>query len=154
MNTIRVSNGLDPDQDWPSEHIKSSVSLLVTLCILGNFLCLSCRLLTFSKLTFSKKCFVNTIRESNGLDLDQDWPDLGPTVCKGFQQMKKVNASKERVNPSCHSGCMLSGCLSAYTIWKPILQKIWTVIRLLLKKQSDLGLYLLQYMIVCLHDGK
>ena len=36
----------------------------------------------FSKLIFKKKSFKNTIRVSNGLDLDQDrhfvGPDLGP----------------------------------------------------------------------------
>ena len=35
------------------------------------FSCLCC-LLTFSKLTFSKKSFSNTIRVSNGLDPDMD----------------------------------------------------------------------------------
>ena len=42
--------------------------------------CSCCRLLTFSKLTFSKN-FRNTIRVSNSLDPDQDrhvGPDLGP----------------------------------------------------------------------------
>ena len=48
----------------------------------------------FSKLTFSKNSFKNTIRVSNSLDLYQDQP-----VCKGYQQRKKVAASKERVKP-------------------------------------------------------
>ena len=45
--------------------------LLFTLCMLGNF---SCHLswLFFSKLTFSKNSFRNTIRVSNSLDPDQD----------------------------------------------------------------------------------
>ena len=42
----------------------------------------TCRLPTFSKLTFSKNSFRNTIRVANGLDPDQDrqsvGPDLGP----------------------------------------------------------------------------
>ena len=41
---------------------------------------------------------------SNDLDPDQDrrsvGPDLGPTVCKGNQQMAKVTTSKERVKIS------------------------------------------------------
>ena len=39
-------------------------------------------LLTFSKSSFPKNSFKNTIKKSNGLDLDQDrhfvGPDLGP----------------------------------------------------------------------------
>ena len=39
---------------------------------------------------------------SNSLDPDQDRrsvsPDLGETVCRGYRQMTKVAASKERVN--------------------------------------------------------
>ena len=38
--------------------------------------------------------------------LDSVSPDLGPTVCKGYQQMAKVASSKERVNffsNFCHS---------------------------------------------------
>ena len=50
--------------------------------MLGNFSCLYSRLLIFSKLTFSKNSFRNTIiRVSNGSDRDQNRcfvrPDLG-----------------------------------------------------------------------------
>ena len=41
----------------------------------------------FSKLTFLKKSFRNTIRVSNGLDPDQDHsvgPDLGPNCLQRF----------------------------------------------------------------------
>ena len=54
---------------------------LSSLCMLGNFSCFCCRLLTFfSKLTFSKKSFRNTIRMSISSDQDQlsVGPDLGP----------------------------------------------------------------------------
>ena len=55
---------------------------MITVCTLGNFSCLCCRLLTFFKINFSKKKFRNIIRVSNGLDPDQDrhsvGPDLGP----------------------------------------------------------------------------
>ena len=38
---------------------------------------------------------------SNGFDPDQDrhsvGPDLGPNVCKGYQQTTKIAASTERV---------------------------------------------------------
>ena len=54
-----------------------------------------CRL--FSKLTFSKNSFGNTIKVSNGLDPDQDrhsvCPDLGPNCLRRLS----VAASKERV---------------------------------------------------------
>ena len=66
-----------------------------TICMLGNLF----MLLTFSKLTFSKKSFGNTIRVSNGLDPDQDrchvGPDLGPNCLQSYQQTSKVPASKE-----------------------------------------------------------
>ena len=43
---------------------------------------------------FSKNSFRNTARVYNGLDPDQDQqnvgPDLGKTVCKGYQRMTKV----------------------------------------------------------------
>ena len=49
----------------------------------------------FSKLTFSKKSFRSTIRESNSLDLDQDQhnvgPDLGPNCLQRFSAGDKSN---------------------------------------------------------------
>ena len=67
--------------------------------MLGNF---SCRLLTFSKLTFSKNSFRNTIRVTKSLDPDQDrhfvGPDLGPSCLQRlYQQTTEVVASKKRV---------------------------------------------------------
>ena len=63
----------------------------------------------FSKLAFSKNSFRNTSRVSNSLDPDQDGhsvgPDLVQTVCKGFQQMTEVVASKERVEKE-HNQCV------------------------------------------------
>ena len=50
----------------------------LTLCMLGNFSWFFCHLLTFSKITFSKNSFRNTIRESNSFDPDQDWRFVGP----------------------------------------------------------------------------
>ena len=57
----------------------------------------------FSKSTFPKNSFRNTIRVSNCLDLDHDWrSDIQSiliwvgNVCKAYQQI--VNASKYRVN--------------------------------------------------------
>ena len=47
-----------------------------------------------SKLTFSRIIFKNTIIVSNVLDPDQD----RRTVCKDYQQMTKVAASKERAD--------------------------------------------------------
>ena len=49
----------------------------------------------FSKLTFSKYSFKNTIRLSNSLDPDQG-PALGPNCLQ--RQTTKVATSKERVN--------------------------------------------------------
>ena len=50
----------------------------------------------FTKLPFSKNSFRNRIRFSNSLDPDKDLI-LVQTVCKVYQQMTKVAASKERV---------------------------------------------------------
>ena len=55
----------------------------------------------FVELTFAKKSLRNTVRGSNSLDPDQArrfvGPDLGQTVCKGYQQTSKFATSKERV---------------------------------------------------------
>ena len=42
--------------------------------------CFCCRLLTFSKLTFSKNSFKNTFKVSNSLDPDQDRHPVGPDL--------------------------------------------------------------------------
>ena len=58
-----------------------------------------CRLMTFFKIIFFKK-FFQEYRVSNSLhpDLDQG-SDLGPScLYLGYQWMKKVNASRGRVN--------------------------------------------------------
>ena len=51
----------------------------------------------FSKLTFSKNNFRNSIRVSNSLDPDLSVLIRYQTVYKDYQQMTKVSASKERV---------------------------------------------------------
>ena len=48
--------------------------------MLGNFSCFCCRLLIFSKLTFSKSSFRHTITVSNSLDPDQDRHSVGPDL--------------------------------------------------------------------------
>ena len=51
----------------------------------------------FSKIFFfQKNSFRNNIRVSNGLDSDQDRLSFGlhQTICKGYQQMTEVTASK------------------------------------------------------------
>ena len=52
-------------------HRDESPGTILTLCMLGNFSCFCCRMLTFYKLTFSKIDFKNTVRVSNSLDPDQ-----------------------------------------------------------------------------------
>ena len=74
-----------------------------TLCMLGNFSCFFCRLLLFSKLTFQRNSFRNTIRVANSLDPDQArhsgliWVQ---TVCKDYQQMTKFTAGRQSVKGS------------------------------------------------------
>ena len=62
----------------PLKHYQA----VLNFCMLGNFWCFCCRLLTFQNLLFQNKSFRNTIRVSNGLDPDQErhfvCPDLGP----------------------------------------------------------------------------
>ena len=71
----------------------------LTLCMLGNFCVLFCRLLIFSKSTFSKNSFGNTIRVSNGLDPDQGrhsvGPDLGPNC---LQKLSADGTNRQKVN--------------------------------------------------------
>ena len=89
--------------------------------MLGNISYFCCRLLTFfSKLTFSKNSFRNTIRVSTV------WIQIrtnillvlirGQTVCKGYQQTTKVAASKERVYPypAIYQNCHLHSHLPMY----------------------------------------
>ena len=62
-----------------SQHL----DVVLTLCTLGNFSCFWCRRLTsFKKYFFSLKHLSGTlyIRESNGLDLDQDRRFVGPDL--------------------------------------------------------------------------
>ena len=73
---------------------------LLTHCMLGNFSCFCCRLLVFSKLSFQKilsgtlsECQTVWIQIRNDILLVLIWVQ---TVCKGYQQMTKVTASKER----------------------------------------------------------
>ena len=69
------------------------------------------RLLLASADIFQKKLFQKilsgTLSVSNGLDPDQDGRNVGPdlipsvliwaqTICKGYQQMTQISASKER----------------------------------------------------------
>ena len=68
---------------------------MLTLCQLGNFACFFCCLLIFSKSTFLKNSFRNTIRVSNSLETDQGQqfvgPDLSPNCLKRlYQQMALV----------------------------------------------------------------
>ena len=66
-------------------HVRVNLKYL-TLCMLGNFPYFSCQLLTFSKLTFSKKSFWNTIRASKGLDPDQNRHSAGPDLGRNCLQ--------------------------------------------------------------------
>ena len=54
--------------------------------MLGNFLCSFCHMLIFSKLTFSKNYFRNTIRVSNNMDPDQDRQNVNPDLGRNCLQ--------------------------------------------------------------------
>ena len=66
----------------------------------GQFLMLLLSADFFSKSLFSKSSFRNTISMSNGLDPDQDRPDLGQN-CRQMLSAKNVAISKERFNHAC-----------------------------------------------------
>ena len=69
--------------------------------MLGNFSCISSRLLTsFTKLPFSKKRtthYQSVERFCPDQDRRSVSPVLDPNCCEGYQQMTKVGAGKERV---------------------------------------------------------
>ena len=64
--------------------------ITVTLCILGNFYAFLSFADFFSKSTFWKNSYRNSIRVTNRLDPDQArhfvGPDLGPNCCKFYRQ--------------------------------------------------------------------
>ena len=68
----------------------------LTLCMLGNFSCLCCHLLTFLKPTFSQNSLRNIIRVSNGLDPDQDRCFVGPDLGPNYLQRLSADDKKHR----------------------------------------------------------
>ena len=70
-----------------------------TLCMLGNFSCFCCMLLTFFQKVFHKH-----YQEYQMVWIQMDILSVlfcVQTVCKGYQQTAKVAASKERVEGEC-----------------------------------------------------
>ena len=74
-----------------------------------------------SKSTFSNHSFRNTIRVSNILHPDKDrlsvGPDLGPIVCKAYQQSTKFPASMQifKLNTCMH--ILLAGLEASIFAW-------------------------------------
>ena len=74
---------------------------ILTLCMLGNFVCLFCRLLFFFKSTFSKN--LSGIPSECQTVWNQIRPDIlsdliwVQTVCKGYQQTTIIATSGERI---------------------------------------------------------
>ena len=83
------------------------------LCVPGNFPRFCCQLLnSFSKSTFSKNSFRNTIRMSNGLDPDQDrhsvGPDLGPNCFANVvSRRQKSLLARIELKVSCTINCFI-----------------------------------------------
>ena len=72
----------------------------LTLCMLGNFSCFCCRLLTFFKMNFFEKILSGTLSECQTftIQIRTDRKSVliwVQTVCKGYQQMTKGDASKD-----------------------------------------------------------
>ena len=77
-NTIRVSNGLDPDLDRPFVGPDLGIFTFLTACwVIFHFLLLSPDDF-FSKIKVFKKSFRNTIRVPNSVDPDEDRHSVGP----------------------------------------------------------------------------
>ena len=91
--------------------------------MLSNFSCLSCHLLTVSKLAFSSNSSRKIIRVTNSWDQHKAQnfvgPDLGPNCFKGYQQMTKVSTSRERVNIVYRDWMSLyrGSFMSAHVLW-------------------------------------
>ena len=92
-------NDRQPKSSIASLFLKRGYNKPLTLCILGNFPCLCCRLLTVFKINFFKKFFQLNYQKAklfgSGSRQHSVRPDLGQTVCEGNQQMTKVTTSKE-----------------------------------------------------------
>ena len=82
-----------------SEAKKQTEEYWFTLCLQGNFSCFFVGCWFFSKSTFSKNSFWNTIRVSNSLDPDQArhfvGPGLGPNC---LQSLSADDISRQRAN--------------------------------------------------------
>ena len=86
----------------PSMYVMGHQNLVLTFCMLGNFSCFCCRLLTFQNVLFSKTSFRNTINvQTVWIQIRTDnLPVLiwVLTFCEDYQQTTKCAASMERDN--------------------------------------------------------
>ena len=86
--TLSECQSLDPGQDWYSIWVQTVPKVISRR-----------QKLTFFKYFFFKKnSFWNTIRVSKFGSRSGPIFYLGPNCFKSYQQMKKIDASKERVN--------------------------------------------------------
>ena len=90
----------------------TGVAISVNSLFARYFLCFTCRLVSFFKLTFSINSFRNTIRVSNGLDLDQDSVglDLSPNCLQRLSAGDKSQSMRSGIwieaSYSFHSLCI------------------------------------------------
>ena len=81
----------------------------LTRCLLSNFACFFVVRRIFSKSSFSKNSFRNTIWVSNRLDPDQAWHSVGPNLCQiCFQRLSADDISRQWVM---HPNTSLTHCL-------------------------------------------
>ena len=88
-------------------YFESSLFLLITIltfCMMGNFSCFCCRLLTFFKIK----------RISNGLDPDQDRRSVGPDLDPNCLQMLSADAKSRRKQGKSYSNQMSQHIRSWY----------------------------------------
>ena len=85
-----------------------NIALFFTLCMLDNFSCFCCHLLTFFKINFfSKDSFRNTISVSNGLDPDQDQRSVSPDLDQNCLKRLSSADDKSPVN-LCETGLQIN----------------------------------------------
>ena len=86
-------------QNWRDLAILNTIGmtmLFLFTCMLGNFSCFCCHLLTFFKINLFLKILSGTLSECQTVWIQVRffWVQ---TVCKGYQQTTKVTASKEKI---------------------------------------------------------
>ena len=108
---------------------------LLTLCMLGNFSCVRCHLLTFSQKKKIQKILSRFLSVSNGLDLDQDQSCVGPDLVPGCFTKASLSADNNNY-------CQHEKSLIWFNVW--MIKTVLILIRWLHQLLADLDLHSIQ----------